>query len=56
MEIVGLRRVSDPLIFIISGDSEADICLRDVLRKIYNCGWSDEQILEKRPFTDGGLI
>ncbi|MCK9424828.1 MAG: DEAD/DEAH box helicase family protein [Ignavibacteriaceae bacterium] len=37
-------------------ESEADTCRKDVLPKIYKSGWTDEQILEQRTFTDGKIV
>lgn len=37
-------------------DSEADTCRKYVLPKLYNAGWSDDQISEQKTFTDGRIV
>lgn len=47
----------DPIIHIQDNDSEADTCRKYVLPKLKDdSGWTDEQIMEQRPFTDGKII
>lgn len=48
--------MTEPIIHIQEGDSEADTCRKDVLPKIYASDWTDEQIIEQRTFTDGKII
>jgi type I restriction enzyme R subunit len=36
--------------------TEADTCRRYVLPKLYEAGWTDEQISEQRSFTDGRIM
>lgn len=48
--------MSDKTIIILNEDSEADTCRKEVLPKIYDSQWSDEQILQERTFTDGKII
>jgi len=36
--------------------SEADTCRRYVLPKLYNAGWTDDQISEQKTFTDGRIV
>ena len=36
--------------------SEADTCRKYVLPKLYDAGWSDDQISEQRYFTDGRVV
>ena len=36
--------------------SEADTCRKYVLPKIYEAGWTDEQIREQQSFTDGRVV
>ena len=49
--------MSEPIIHIIDGDSEADTCRRYVLPKLKTeSGWTDDQILEQRQFTAGKII
>lgn len=36
--------------------TEADTCRKYVLPKLYEAGWSDEQISEQRTFTDGRIV
>lgn len=44
-------------IYIIENDSEADTCRKYVLPKLKDeSGWTDEQIMEQRPFTAGKII
>ncbi len=43
-------------IVILENDSEADTCRKEVTPKLYDAGWSDDQILEQRTFTDGQII
>jgi len=43
-------------VHIVNIDSEADTCRKEILPKIYKAGWSDDQILEQRVFTDGPVI
>lgn len=37
---------------ILDRESEADTCRKAVTPKLYNSGWSDEQILQERSFTE----
>jgi len=37
-------------------DSEADTCRKYVLPKLYDSGWTDDQISEQKTFTDGRII
>jgi type I restriction enzyme, R subunit len=47
----------DPKIHILDHDSEADTCRKFVLPKLKDeSGWTDEQIMEQRPFTAGKII
>ncbi len=47
----------EPIIHIINDDSEADTSRKYVLPKLKDeTGWTDEQILEQRPFTAGKII
>ncbi|MCF8449817.1 MAG: DEAD/DEAH box helicase family protein [Taibaiella sp.] len=39
----------------LQNESEADTCRKDVLPKIYDSGWNDDQISEQRTFTDGRI-
>lgn len=49
--------MTDPTIHINDDDSEADTCRKYVLPKLKDeSGWTDEQILEQRPFTAGKII
>lgn len=48
--------MEQPKIYILEQDSEADTCRKEVTPKLKNAGWSDEQILEQRPFTDGKIV
>jgi len=48
--------MTKPIININDYESEADTCRKDVLPKIYASGWTDEQILEQRTFTDGKIV
>ncbi len=43
-------------IIILDNDSEADTCRKEVTPKLYKAGWTDEQMLEQRTFTDGKII
>jgi len=36
--------------------NEADTCRKFVLPKIYTAGWTDEQIAEQHPITDGRVV
>jgi len=36
--------------------SEADTCRKFVVPKLYAAGWTDDQILEQRSFTDGRIM
>ncbi len=45
-----------PIIHIINEDSEADTCRKEVLPKLYESQWTDDKILEQRPFTAGKII
>ena len=46
-----------PIIHIIDEDSEADTCRKYVLPKLKDESyWTDEQIMEQRPFTAGKII
>lgn len=47
----------EPIIHIIDDDSEADTCRKYVLPKLKEESyWTDEQIMEQRPFTAGKII
>lgn len=47
----------EPVIHIIEDDSEADTCRKYVLPKLKDeSNWTDEQIMEQRPFTAGKII
>ena len=49
--------MADPIIHILDHDSEADTCRKFVLPKLKDeSSWTDEQIIEQRPFTDGKII
>ncbi len=49
--------MAEPIIHIQDNDSEADTCRKSVLPKLKDdSGWTDEQIMEQRPFTDGKII
>lgn len=49
--------MAEPIIHIIDNDSEADTCRKFVVPKLKNeSNWTDEQILEQRPFTAGKII
>ena len=49
--------MTEPIIHINDNDSEADTCRKYVLPKLKDeSGWTDEQILEQRPFTAGKII
>lgn len=48
--------MSQPKLYILEQDSEADTCRKEVTPNLKAAGWSDEQILEQRPFTDGKII
>lgn len=49
--------MAGPIIHIIDVDSEADTCRKFVLPKLKGeSNWTDEQILEQRPFTAGKII
>jgi len=37
-------------------DNEADTCRKYVLPKLYDAGWSDDQISEQKTFTDGRIV
>ena len=43
-------------LYINNHDSEADICRKEVLPKLYDSGWTDDLILEQRNFTDGKIV
>src|ERR1039458_10271769 len=44
-------------VYIIDKDSEADTCRKYVLPKLKDESlWTDDQIMEQRPFTDGKII
>jgi type I restriction enzyme R subunit len=45
-----------PIIHIVEEDSEADTCRKEVIPKLYESQWTDEKILEQRPFTAGKII
>lgn len=45
-----------PIIHIVDEDSEADTCRKEVLPKLYESKWTDDKILEQRPFTAGKII
>ena len=50
-------KMAEPIIRIIENDSEADTCRKFVLPKLKDeSSWTDEQILEQRPFTAGKII
>jgi type I restriction enzyme R subunit len=49
--------MAEPFIHIIDDDSEADTCRKYVLPKLKDeSNWTDEQIMEQRPFTAGKII
>lgn len=49
--------MTEPIIHINDNDSEADTCRKYVLPKLKDeSSWTDEQILEQRPFTAGKII
>ncbi|MEO8960995.1 MAG: DEAD/DEAH box helicase family protein [Ginsengibacter sp.] len=49
--------MAELIIHIIDNDSEADTCRKFVLPKLKDeSSWTDEQILEQRPFTAGKII
>ena len=48
--------VEKPIIHIVDEDSEADTCRKEVLPKLYESQWTDDKILEQRPFTAGKII
>jgi type I restriction enzyme, R subunit len=49
--------MAEPTIHILDNDSEADTCRKYILPKLKDeSGWTDEQIMEQRPFTDGKII
>lgn len=49
--------MQEPTIHIIENDSEADTCRKFVLPKLKDeSNWTDDQILEQRPFTAGKII
>lgn len=37
-------------------NNEADTCRKYVLPKLYDAGWSDDQISEQKTFTDGRIV
>jgi len=37
-------------------DTEADTCRKYILPKLYDAGWSDDQISEQKTFTDGRIV
>lgn len=49
--------MTEPIIHIYDKESEADTCRKYVLPKLKDeSNWTDEQILEQRPFTAGKII
>lgn len=49
--------MAEPIIHISDNDSEADTCRKFVLPKLKEeSSWTDDQILEQRPFTAGKII
>ncbi len=49
--------MAEPIIHLIDHDIEADTCRKFVLPKLKNeSSWTDEQIMEQRPFTAGKII
>jgi len=36
--------------------TEADTCRKYVLKKLYDAGWTDDQIREQKTFTDGRIV
>ena len=49
--------MAEPVIHIINEDSEADTCRKYVLPKLKEeSNWTDDQIMEQRPFTAGKII
>lgn len=49
--------MAEPIIHIIDEDSEADTCRKYVLPKLKDESyWTDDQIMEQRPFTAGKII
>jgi len=52
-----ISQMPKPIIHIIDEDSEADTCRKYVLPKLKDESyWTDEQIMEQRPFTAGKII
>lgn len=45
-----------PQIYILERDSEADTCRKEVTPKLKEVGWTDDQLLEQRAFTEGKII
>ena len=43
-------------LFHMPSITEADTCRKFVLPKLYNAGWTDDQINEQRTFTDGRIV
>lgn len=48
--------MNKPKLYILDQDSEADTCRKEVTPKLKEAGWSDDQLLEQRTFTDGKII
>ena len=49
--------MANPILHIIDNDSEADTCRKYILPKLkVESSWTDEQIMEQRPFTNGKII
>ncbi|MDX1908368.1 MAG: DEAD/DEAH box helicase family protein [Bacteroidia bacterium] len=44
------------IIIPLHSDSEADTCRKEVTPRLYASGWTDDQILEQRTFTDGKIV
>ena len=40
----------------MASNTEADTCRKYILPKLYNAGWTDDQINEQRTFTDGRIV
>ena len=36
--------------------TESDTCRKYVLPRLYDAGWSDDQIAQEKTFTDGRVI
>ncbi len=45
-----------PKLYIVDHESEADTCRKEVTPKLKEAGWTDDQLLEQRPFTEGKIV